>query len=112
VTAIDPERVLGDLHALRKIGTYKTDAHRPTLSPDDVISRQWLVERMADAGLDAQIEGIASVFGRSPVRGRIVLAGSHIESQSQAGWLDGVLGVIYALEAARALRDNPAMRRG
>jgi beta-ureidopropionase / N-carbamoyl-L-amino-acid hydrolase len=75
-----------------------------------VISRHWLVDRMTDAGLDAQIDGVANVFGRSPVRGQIILAGSHIESQNHAGWLDGALGVIYALEAARALRDDPAMR--
>ena len=106
--AINPERLLGDLYALRKIGTYKTGVHRPTLSPDDVISRQWLVERMTDAGLEAQIDGIANVFGRSRASGRKILAGSHIESQNQAGWLDGALGVIYALEAARALREDAA----
>jgi hypothetical protein len=35
---------------------------------------------------------------------------SHIESQNHAGWLDGALGVIYAPEAARALRDDAATR--
>lgn len=108
--AINPERLLGDLYALRKIGTYKTGVHRPTLSPDDVVSRQWLVERMSEAGLDAQIDGIANVFGKSRAGGRKILAGSHIESQNQAGWLDGALGMIYALEAARALRESPATR--
>ena len=108
--AVNPERLLGDLYALRKIGAYRTGVHRPTLSPDDVVSRQWLVERMTEAGLDAKIDGIANVFGKSSAPGRKVLAGSHIESQNQAGWLDGALGVIYALEAARALRDDPATR--
>jgi beta-ureidopropionase / N-carbamoyl-L-amino-acid hydrolase len=110
VPAINPERLLGDLYALRRIGTYETGVHRPTLSPDDVISRQWLVERMTEAGLDAQVDGIANVFGRSRAHGRIVLAGSHIESQNQAGWLDGALGVIFAIEAARALREDGATR--
>jgi N-carbamoyl-L-amino-acid hydrolase len=110
VPVINPECLLGDLYALRKIGTYKTGVHRPTLSLDDVISRQWLVERMTEAGLDAQIDGIANVFGRSRAPARIILAGSHIESQNHAGWLDGALGVIYALEAARALRDDAATR--
>ena len=103
---IDPQRLLGDLYALRKIGTYKTGVHRPTLSPEDVVSRQWLVDRMTQAGLDAQIDGIANVFGKSRAAGRKILAGSHIESQNHAGWLDGALGVIYALEAARALRED------
>jgi beta-ureidopropionase / N-carbamoyl-L-amino-acid hydrolase len=104
VPTIDPERLLGDLYKLRTFGTYKTGVHRPSLSPQDVDSRQWLVERMTQAGIDAQIDGIGNVFGRSPAPGRIVLSGSHSESQNQAGWLDGALGVIYALEASRAIR--------
>jgi N-carbamoyl-L-amino-acid hydrolase len=35
------------------------------------------------------------------------LAGSHLESQNFAGWLDGPLGVVYALEAARAINSDP-----
>jgi N-carbamoyl-L-amino-acid hydrolase len=36
------------------------------------------------------------------------LAGSHLESQNHAGWLDGPLGVVYALEAARVINHDPA----
>ncbi len=106
--AINPKRLLDDLYALRGIGTYKTGVHRPTFSADDVRARQWLTERMTEAGLDAQIDGIGNVLGFSRAPGRKILAGSHIESQNYAGWLDGPLGVIYALEAARALREDPA----
>jgi N-carbamoyl-L-amino-acid hydrolase len=109
VPAINPERLLGDLYALRGIGTYKTGVHRPTFSPEDIIARQWLAGRMTEAGLDAQIDGIGNVVGFSRARGRKILAGSHIESQNYAGWLDGPLGVIYALEAARALREDPVI---
>jgi N-carbamoyl-L-amino-acid hydrolase len=108
VPSIDPERLLGDLYKLRTFGTYKTGVHRPTFSPDDLIARQWLVERMTEAGLDAQIDGIGNVLGFSRAPGRKILAGSHIESQNHAGWLDGPLGVIYALEIARALREDAA----
>ncbi len=105
---INPERLLGDLYALRAIGTYKTGVHRPTFSPDDLLARQWLTERMTEAGLDAKIDGIGNVIGFSRAPGRKVLVGSHIESQNHAGWLDGPLGVIYALEDARALREDAA----
>ena len=108
--SIKPDRVLGDLYALRQIGAYKTGVHRPTFSPEDVASRQWLVDRMTEAGLDARIDGIGNVLGSSRAPGRKMLSGSHIETQNHAGWLDGALGVIYALEAARALRDDPATR--
>ena len=106
--SINPDRLLGDLYELRKIGAYKTGVHRPTLSPEDVESRQWLVERMARAGLEPVIDGIANVVGFSRAPGRKMLAGSHIETQNHAGWLDGALGVIYALEAARAFAEDSA----
>jgi N-carbamoyl-L-amino-acid hydrolase len=106
--SIDPDRVLGDLYKLRTFGAYKTGVHRPTFSPEDVASRQWLTERMTEAGLDAAIDGIGNVLGRSRAPGRKMLAGSHLETQNHAGWLDGALGVIYALEAARALAETLA----
>src|SRR4029077_4534070 len=36
--------------------------------------------------------------------------GSHLESQNYAGWLDGPLGVVYALEAARVLHADPSLK--
>jgi N-carbamoyl-L-amino-acid hydrolase len=101
-----PQRVLGDLKYLRTIGSYKTGVHRPTLSAEDIFARQWLVEQMDAAGLNARIDGIGNILGTSGASGKIALAGSHIESQNYAGWLDGALGVIYALEAARAIGED------
>jgi N-carbamoyl-L-amino-acid hydrolase len=105
---INPDRVLGDLYKLRTFGAYKTGVHRPTFSPQDVEARHWLTDRMREAGLDPTIDGIGNVLGRSRAPGRKVIAGSHLESQNHAGWLDGALGVMLALEAARALREDPA----
>jgi len=106
--SINPDRLLGDLYELRKIGAYKTGVHRPTLSPEDIESRQWLAQRMERAGLEPVIDGIANVIGLSRAGGRKMLAGSHVETQNHAGWLDGALGVIYALEAARAFTEDKA----
>jgi N-carbamoyl-L-amino-acid hydrolase len=104
--AIDPGRLLGDLRRLAEFGRYKTGVHRPTYSPEDVAARQWIAERMAEAGLEPTIDGIGNVIGRSPGAGPRLLIGSHSESQNHAGWLDGALGVIYGLEVARALQGN------
>lgn len=100
---IDGNRLLRDLYAAREIGKYKTGVHRPTFSPQDVEARHWLVARLTEAGLDASIDGIGNVYGRDPTPGRKLLMGSHMETQNHAGWLDGVMGVIYGLETARAL---------
>ena len=107
---INPQRVLSDLRTLATFGAYKTGVHRPTLSKEDIAAREWFVARMREAGLDASIDGIANIFGKSPAPGRKALSGSHLESQNHAGWLDGPLGCVYALEAARAIAEDPATR--
>ncbi len=99
---IDTARFLHDLDTLRQLGAYKTGVHRPTFSPEDMESRRWLLREMTAVGLDASMDGIGNVFGRHTGPGPHVLAGSHIETQNHAGWLDGVLGVVSALALARA----------
>jgi N-carbamoyl-L-amino-acid hydrolase len=101
---IEGARLLADLAALRGFGAYRSGVHRPTYSPIDMQSRHWLAARMQEAGLAAEIDGIGNVIGRDPAAGPRLLLGSHTDTQPEAGWLDGALGVIYALEIARAHR--------
>ena len=104
---VDGARVLADLHALRGIGTYKTGVHKPTFSEPHMRSLEWLAQRLPEAALAADIDGIGNVFGTSTKSGPKLLAGSHLETQNFAGWLDGPLGVVYALEAARVINPDP-----
>jgi len=99
---IDPDRLLTDLYTLRQFGGQGTGVVRPSLSPEDLAARQWLVRRMGDAGLAAQLDGVGNAIGRSPHQGPGLLVGSHSDSQPTGGWLDGALGTIYGLEVARA----------
>ena len=103
------ERVVADLKRLADFGRYKTGVHRSTYSAEDVASRQWLAEKFAEAGLDPVIDGIGNVIGHNPHASRRLLVGSHSETQPHGGWLDGALGVIYALEAARALAADKSL---
>ena len=104
---VDGARVLADLNALRGIGAYKTGVHKPTFSEPHLRSLQWLAQQFPEAGLAATIDGIGNVLGTSAKPGPKLLAGSHLESQNFAGWLDGPLGVVYALEAARVINPDP-----
>src|SRR5215470_6769716 len=103
------DRVLADLNALRAIGAYKSGVHKPTFSEPHARSLEWLAKKLPEAGLSAAVDGIGNVLGTSAKAGPKLLAGSHLESQNYAGWLDGPLGVIYALEAARVLNPDPAV---
>ncbi len=105
---INGDRLLADLRHIANFGRYETGVHRPHLSPQDVESRHWLAARMKEAGLDPVIDGIGNVIGRSTGHGPRLLMGSHTDTQPRGGWLDGVMGVIYALEIARAFREDPA----
>ena len=106
-TPVDGARILADLNALRGIGAYKTGVHKPTFSEPHMRSLEWLARRLPEAGLAADIDGIGNVLGTSTKSGPKLLAGSHLESQNYAGWLDGPLGVVYALEAARIINPDP-----
>jgi len=104
--AINPQRLMNDLKHLRTIGKYDTGVVRPAFSTKDMEARQWLLDRMGEAGLEASMDGVGNVFGRSPNPGRGVLIGSHTDTQPQGGWLDGSLGVIYGLEIARSWAED------
>ncbi|MDX2157781.1 MAG: Zn-dependent hydrolase [Hyphomicrobiaceae bacterium] len=107
--AINAERVLRDLRHLRTMGAYRTGVHRPALSREHVQSMHWLKSELDQLGYETVVDGIGNVVGRAPGDGPRMLGGSHLESQNYAGWLDGPLGVVYALEAARAVKADAAL---
>ena len=101
--AVDEDRVIADLRTLAEFGKAGTGVNRPALSEADFSARQWLLHQMQAAGLETSIDGIGTVYGRSPAE-QSILVGSHSDSVPYGGWLDGALGVIFALEVARASR--------
>ena len=107
---INPDRLLADLHALRRFGACGNGVVRTTFSEADLASRKWLLEQFSNAGLESTIDGIGNVFGISKNSGKAMLVGSHSDTQPTGGWLDGSLGVIYGLEVARALSECNATR--
>ena len=70
----EPERLLADLANLRSFGKDRTGVHRPAFSDQDMAARHWLMERMAEAGLDVEMDGLATVVGRSRQDGSTVCA--------------------------------------
>ncbi|MEJ6388770.1 hydantoinase/carbamoylase family amidase [Gymnodinialimonas ulvae] len=97
---VDPHRFLEDLHMLRRFGKDGVGVRRRAFSEADIAARDWLAERIGEAGLLPQFDPLGNLFGLAP--GRSLLIGSHSDTQPEGGWLDGALGVIAALEIARA----------
>jgi len=69
-------------------------------------SLRWLAERLPEAGLAAEIDGIGNVLGRTTQTRSEIAGRSHLASQNlpAARW---ALGVVYALEAARVINGDP-----
>ncbi len=103
---IDGQRLLSDLQALRGFGARDPGVVRQSFSDVDMASRRWLQDRMRAAGLEAVIDGVGNVIGTAPGSGPALLMGSHTDTQPEGGWLDGAMGVICALEVARATREQ------
>ncbi len=102
----NPDRFLSDLHELRSFGASGVGKGviRPAYSEADIAARAWLAGKFEAAGLTPHYDPMGSLFGLSPEPNSILL-GSHSDSQPEGGWLDGALGVIAALEVARAARE-------
>ncbi|MBO9450685.1 Zn-dependent hydrolase [Tropicibacter sp. R16_0] len=100
--SINPERFLKSLHDLRQFGASGVGKGvvRPAFSDDDIAARKWLADQMRSAGLTPHFDPVGNLFGLAD--GPSILLGSHSDSQPEGGWLDGALGVMAALEVARA----------
>ena len=103
---IQPDRFIADLHKLRSFGASGVGKGvvRPAYGAADVAARRWLCQQMAEAGLRVEIDPMGNLFGLA--EGPSLLLGSHSDSQPEGGWLDGALGVVAALEIARAARES------
>ena len=102
---VNGDRFLKDLHDLRSFGASGVGKGvvRPAYSDADIAARDWLAERMREAGLEVRFDPVGSLWGLA--EGKSLLIGSHSDSQPEGGWLDGALGVVMALELARAARE-------
>lgn len=107
-SCVSPDRLQADLAALAAI----TDPARPhtrrSFSPRFLEGRSWLASRFEQAGLTTHIDDAGNLIGRraGTQSGRgTLMSGSHSDTVPDGGCFDGILGVLAALEAARAFRD-------
>ncbi len=113
MASINGKRLVADLRQLAQFGKFGSGVDRVSFSAADVEARQWLLQRMREAGLDAAIDAVGNVRGLTTQASRAVVIGSHTDSVPKGGWLDGALGVIYGLEIARTrIESGSAPRLG
>jgi ureidoglycolate amidohydrolase len=105
---IDQHRLQSEIDELAQI----TEAEPPVVtrivfSPADLRARAWLAAKCQETGLGVRTDAVGNIFARwqgSNPSAPAVGTGSHIDAIPNAGKYDGVVGVLGALEAIRALQ--------
>ncbi|MGG3559139.1 Zn-dependent hydrolase [Peribacillus frigoritolerans] len=82
---------------------------RLTYSKEDLLTRNYIKNKMMEYGLTVQEDGFGNIFGK--LEGTLkdapsVLLGSHFDSVPNGGAYDGPAGVIVALEVAALFSEN------
>jgi allantoate deiminase len=82
---------------------------RLTYSKEDLLTRNYIKNKMMEYGLTVQEDGFGNIFGK--LEGTLkdapsVLLGSHFDSVPNGGAYDGPAGVIVALEVAGLFAEN------
>jgi len=80
---------------------------RRVFSRVDRAGREWVAQRMEEAGLRVHTDAAANLIGRLPGAGALpgaIVTGSHTDTVYGGGRYDGIVGVLGAIEAVRCLR--------
>lgn len=111
---INLTRLIQRLDQLAQIGALPGGGvSRLTFTDADKQARNLLVSWMQTAGLTVQVDRVGNIFGARLGESDIppVMFGSHIDTVSVAGRLDGSYGVLAALECLETLNDRQISTR-
>lgn len=104
--------LLQQIRALGQVGADATHGGRTRIALGDAekAGRDLLVGWMRELDLDVQVDRIGNIFGTLRAAAdsgeqRPLMMGSHIDTVTNAGALDGCYGVLAGLAVIRAYRD-------
>lgn len=107
---IHRDRLLSEIDALSSFSEVEPPVvTRIVFTPPDLKARAWMKARCQEAGLTVREDAVGNTFARwngSDPKAPAIGTGSHIDAIPNAGKYDGVVGVLGALEAIRALQQS------
>ena len=106
---IQRERLAKDFESMSHFTASGEGINRLAFTDADWEGRQYIINRMNDAGLDVEIDGFGNVIGYKVGTNPdlpVVMVGSHTDSVPNGGNYDGVAGVLSAIEVVRSIIDD------
>jgi N-carbamoyl-L-amino-acid hydrolase len=106
---IQRDRLVNDFEAMSQFTAPGEGINRLAFTDADWAGRQYIIDRMVDAGLTVETDGFGNVIGYKVGKNPdlpVVMVGSHTDSVPNGGNYDGVVGVLSAIEAVRSMNDD------
>jgi beta-ureidopropionase / N-carbamoyl-L-amino-acid hydrolase len=106
---INSDRLWSRIEALSRFTDPAKPWTRRAFDAQFAQGRAWLAEEFKAAGLAVEVDVGGNLIGRTPGTGRglgALVAGSHSDTVPSGGRFDGMLGLLAALEAAQAIREQ------
>lgn len=108
--SIDPTVVEDMILEMAQLGSDGgTGVSRTVYSPEWIEATQLYARWCEEAGLRSRMDAAGNVWGRlegNETGAKAVVSGSHIDTQTPGGRYDGTLGLIAALVAIKALKEQ------
>lgn len=107
---IKQARVLEILEHLKSFGgSVDKGITRLAYSAEDLAAQKYIMEKMQELGMEVRRDYVGNIFARLPGKNPTlptIASGSHLDTVKQGGAYDGALGVVAALEAAYAIKEQ------
>ena len=106
---IQRDRLVNDFEAMSQFTAPGEGINRLAFTDADWAGRQYIIDRMIDAGLTVETDGFGNVIGYKLGKNPelpVVMVGSHTDSVPNGGNYDGVVGVLSAIEVIRSMTDD------
>lgn len=106
---IQRERLVKDFEVMVQLTAPGEGINRLAFTDADWAGRQYIIDRMTDAGLSVEIDDFGNVIGYKIGKKPdlpVVMVGSHTDSVPNGGNYDGVVGVLSAIEVIRGMTDD------
>ena len=106
---IQRERLVKDFEVMAQLTAPGEGINRLAFTDADWAGRQYIIDRMTDAGLSVEMDDFGNVIGYKIGKKPdlpVVMVGSHTDSVPNGGNYDGVVGVLSAIEVIRSMTDD------